>query len=115
MEQRSFNLKARLREARKNLVPATPASVPTPALARPAAPPVTPPSPPAAPSDLAPAEIPVLVPGGEIEFRRKMVDALAQTLAKLGDTRLKPFEWRSWREHEKKIRVAAVGLVALPE
>ncbi len=200
MEQRSFNLKARLREARKNLVPAisaaelgrklvpanlpdfksahasmlelgyryatwsevealaqvlnvdpywlankerpapsvprardvvwhaevqaikpkvvpvaTPASVPTPALARPAATPITPPAPPAAPPDLTPAEVPVLVLGGEIEFRRKMVEELARTLVKLGDTRLKPFEWRSWREHEKKIRAAAVGLVALPE
>ena len=82
---------------------------------RPVPPPVTPPPPPAAPPDLAPAEIPVLVPGGDVEFRRQMVEELARTLVKLGDTRLKPFEWRSWREHEKKIRAAAVGLVALPE
>jgi hypothetical protein len=36
-----------------------------------------------------------------------MVEELARTLVKLGDTHLKPFEWRSWREHEKRIRAAA--------
>jgi hypothetical protein len=44
-----------------------------------------------------------------------MTEELARTLAKLGDTRLKPFEWRSWREHEKKIRAAAGGLMTLPD
>jgi hypothetical protein len=72
----------------------------------------TPPLPtPTAPPDLAPSEIPVLVPGGEAEYRRAMAEELARTLVKLGDTRLKPFEWRSWREHEKRIRAAADWLV----
>ncbi len=66
---------------------------------------------PATPPDLAPTEIPVLVPGGETEYRRQMVEELARTLVKLGDTHLKPFEWRSWREHEKRIRAAADWLV----
>ncbi len=79
------------------------------------APPAPAPGPPAAPPDLAPAEIPVLVPGAEVEFRRQMVAELARTLEKLGDFKLKPFEWRSWREHEKRIRAAAVGLVNLPD
>jgi transposase-like protein len=77
------------------------------------------PPPPAAaippPPDLAPAEIPVLVAGAEIEFRHQLAAELARTLVKLGDTKLKPFEWRSWREHEKKIRAAAVGQVSLPD
>ena len=76
----------------------------------------SPPSPsPSAPPDLAPAEIPVLVPGAEAEFRRQLVAELERTLLKLHDEKLKAFEWRSWREHEKKIRAAALGLVALPE
>jgi hypothetical protein len=103
---------AEVQAIKPKVVPvATPAPVPF----RPVPPPVTPPQPPAAPPDLAPAQIPVFVPGGEVEFRRQMAEELARTLVKLGDTRLKPFEWRSWREHEKKIRAAAVGRVALPE
>ena len=84
---------------------------PRPVAAVPAPPPVAP----ATPPDLAPAEIPVLVPGAEAEFRRQMMNELALTLEKLGDVKLKPFEWRSWREHEKRIRAAAVGLVNLPD
>jgi hypothetical protein len=89
-------------------------SLPVPVEARPvvAAPIKTPaPMAPPAPPDLAPADIPVLVPGAEAEYRRQMVDELARTLVKLGDTRLKPFEWRSWREHEKRLRAAADWLV----
>jgi hypothetical protein len=186
MEQRSFNLKARLKEARKNLVPAISstelgrrlisfnlpglkaaqvsslelgyryatwsevealarvlnvdaywlANKPRPAASVPRATdfwqeevkPVVKPKPvpvearpviaapvktptPATPPDLAPTEIPVMVPGGEAEYRRAMVEELARTLVKLGDTHLKPFEWRSWREHEKRIRAAADWLV----
>jgi hypothetical protein len=95
---------------------AGPAASPVPVAPRPvAAAPVAPSPPPAAPPDLAPETIPLLVPGAEVEFRRQMVAELTRTLAKLGDTRLKPFEWRSWREHEKRIRAAAVGLVTLPD
>lgn len=90
---------------------ALPPAIPRPVVALPA----PPPAPPAAPPDLAPAEIPVLVPGAEVEFRRQMMAELAHTLEKLGDVKLKPFEWRSWREHEKRIRAAAVGLVNLPD
>ncbi len=67
------------------------------------------------PPDLAPVDLPVLVPGAEIEFRHQLATELARTLVKLGDTRLKPFEWRSWREYEKRIRAAAVGQVNLPD
>ena len=91
-------------------------ATPAPVVSRPVvAAPVAPPAPPAALPDLAPTDIPVFVAGGEVEFRRRMVEELARTLVKLGDTRLKPFEWRSWREYEKRIRAAAVGLVALPD
>jgi transposase-like protein len=92
--------------------PAAPAPAPAPAVSAAAAPaPLLPPPPP----DLAPAEVPVLVPGAEIEFRHRLATELARTLVKLGDTKLKPFEWRSWREHEKKIRAAAVGHVNLAD
>ena len=94
---------------------ARPSFVVRPAGAVPVAAP-TPPSPSvSAPPDLAPAEIPVLVPGAETEFRRQLLAELERTLLKLHDEKLKAFEWRSWREHEKKIRAAALGLVALPE
>ncbi len=95
---------------------ARPAFVVRPSAAVPVAAP-KPPSPPSpsAPPDLAPETIPVLVPGAETEFRRQLVAELERTLLKLHDEKLKPFEWRSWREHEKKIRAAAMGLVALPE
>ena len=92
---------------------ARPSFVVRPAVAVPAAAP-TPPTP-SAPPDLAPAEIPVLVPGAEIEFRRQLIAELERTIVKLHDEKLKAFEWRSWREYEKKIRAAALGLVALPE
>lgn len=36
-------------------------------------------------------------------------------LLKLHDDRLKPFEWRSWRNYAKRIRAAAAGRVVLPE
>ncbi len=97
----------------KRLAPAT---TPAPVVPRPVvAVAVMPPTAPVAPPDLAPTDIPVLKAGGEVEFRRAMIDELARTLAKLGVTRLKPFEWRFWRGHEKRIRAAAVGLVALPD
>jgi hypothetical protein len=44
-----------------------------------------------------------------------MTEALARTLAKLGDPRLKPFEWHSWRKHDRMIRAGAVSLMALPD
>ena len=88
--------------------PAVAAAVPVP---------VSPPAPSeeALPPDLAPAELPVLVPGAEAEHQRRLVSELSRTMAKLGDEKLKPFEWRSWREYEKRIRAAAAGLVALPD
>ena len=95
---------------------ARPAFVVRPAVAVPVAAPKQPSPPlPSAPPDLAPAEIPVLVPGAETEFRRQIIAELERTLLKLHDEKLKAFEWRSWREHEKKIRAAALGLVTLPE
>jgi hypothetical protein len=105
---------AEKRLAVRAMVPLPPAAraVATP-VAAPASPPV--PAAPAAPADLAPAEIPQMVAGAEAEYRRQMVSALNHALGKLGDTTLKPFEWRSWREYEKKIRAAAVGSVSLPE
>jgi hypothetical protein len=102
--------------------PTKPAPVPAPVAPKPAptvpAPTTALPTPspaPAMPPDLAPADLPTFRPGAEVEFRRQMTEELARTLAKLGDTRLKPFEWRSWREHEKKIRAAAGGLMTLPD
>jgi hypothetical protein len=93
------------------------AMAPLPPAARAVAPVAAAPAPPTptVPADLAPTEIPQLVAGAEAEYRREMVSALNHALGRLGDTRLTPFEWRSWREYEKKIRVAAVGLVSLPE
>ena len=55
----------------------------------------------------------MLVPGEEVQFRRQMSEELERTLVKLGDTKLTPFEWRSWREFEKRLRAAAVGRVVL--
>ncbi len=83
-----------------------------PIVTKPAAP-VAPPPPPPPPPDLAPTDIPVLVPGEEVQFRRQMSEELERTLVKLGDTKLTPFEWRSWREFEKRLRAAAVGRVVL--
>ena len=84
---------------------------------RPVAVPAAPPPPPApsAPPDLAPTNLPVLVSSGETEFRRQLQAELERTALKLHDDKLKPFEWRSWREYEKRIRAAAAGWVVLPE
>ena len=79
--------------------------------------PVAPPPPassPSAPPDLAPTDL-VLVPGDETEFRRQLLAELERTTLKLHDDKLKAFEWRSWREYEKRIRAAAAGRVVLPE
>ena len=84
---------------------------------RPVAAPIAAPPPPlpSAPPDLAPADLPVLAHGDETEFRRQLLAELERTTLKLHDDKLKAFEWRSWREYEKRIRAAAAGRVVLPE